>query len=492
LTGNPPINNGPHWPKEITMSRTATILKILLFSLLILLCGSQTGSAFTRDDAPNNDEPGGANIAVLVIDPQTPPTLYAGTGGRGVFETTNSGATWNTANTGLPVNADVPTLAIDPNKPTTLYAGTSSSGVFKTTNGGQGWSAFNAGLTDINVTALVVDPVTPTKLYAGTRDGHVFAIQQVAHRIYLPLVFNAFHSTPSAAKIYFAAGDTLYRMNLDGSDVKSVVSGLGDNSSQSMVADPVHSKIYINRWPQSAQIYVFDVSTGDLRVFSDGPGEGGQGLAIDLERHKLYGGLYYNGVYAMDMNRPGTWTQLVDSAALYPMHGERGQLQIDPANRHIYFRTPYNGECGECRYIWRVGFDGSGLTKIIPANGGDALDLDLAAQKMYFSDRPSSSVPGDGTIKRANLDGSISETLLTLPAPYRFCYSIHLDVGNQMMYMSLDDEDSGHTKRAIARAKMDGSGFEILHTMTGDTWLDVLGDMTLFFPVPESAPLLVR
>lgn len=205
-------------------------------------------------------------------------------------------------------------------------------------------------------------------------------------------------------------------------------------------------------------------------------------------------GLYYDGVYAMDMNSPGTWTQLVDSAALYPTHGERGQLQIDPVNRHIYFRTPYNGECGECRYIWRVGFDGSGLTKIIPANGGDGLALDLANQKMYFSDRLSSGIPGNGTIKRANLDGSSPETLFTLPEPYSFCRSIHLDVDSKKMYLSFYREDTVYRDRAIARANMDGSGFEILHTMTANEWPEIHGDMTLFFPeqTPTPAPLLAK
>ena len=84
--------------------------------------------------------------------------------------------------------------------------------------------------------------------------------------------------------------------------------------------------------------------------------------------------------------------------------------QIDSANHHIYFRTAFNGDCGLCRYIWRVNFDGTNLTKIIPANGGDALALDLTEHKMYFSD-----VPGNYTVKRANSDGSGLETILTAP-----------------------------------------------------------------------------
>ena len=300
------------------------------------------------------------------------------------------------------------------------------------------------------------------------------------------------HNAPRSAEgLYFVRGDVLYQMNLDGSDLRSVADGLQDN--QSLAADPIRRKIYAGRWGQSAQIRVFDVTAGDLTVFSDGPGDGGQGLAIDPAGHKMYHGLYYDGVYAMDMNTAGSWSRLVDPASLAPMYGQRGQLQVDPVNRHIYFRSTFNGECGLCRYIWRVGFDGDGLIKIIQANGGDALALDLTEQKMYFSDEPDE--PASNTVKRANLDGSAVETLLTLPAPYRLCASMALDVEHQKMYLNLStDGGDGYKGKAIARANMDGSGFEILHTVAGNTESEVHGLMALLLPVSPASepPLLVR
>jgi len=54
-------------------------------------------------------------------------------------------ANWIAVNTGL-TNTYVRALAIDPDTPTTLYAGT-GGGVFKSTNGGANWSAVNTGLT---------------------------------------------------------------------------------------------------------------------------------------------------------------------------------------------------------------------------------------------------------------------------------------------------------------------------------------------------------
>ncbi len=39
-------------------------------------------------------------------------------------------------------------LEISPTAPATLYAATGGDGVFKSTNGGESWSAVNTGLTN--------------------------------------------------------------------------------------------------------------------------------------------------------------------------------------------------------------------------------------------------------------------------------------------------------------------------------------------------------
>jgi Divergent InlB B-repeat domain len=73
-----------------------------------------------------------------------------------------------------PEGGHITALAIDPLTPTTLYAGTEGSGVFQSTDGGSSWRAVNAGLTNPFVTALAIDPLTPTTLYAGTMGRGVF------------------------------------------------------------------------------------------------------------------------------------------------------------------------------------------------------------------------------------------------------------------------------------------------------------------------------
>ena len=71
------------------------------------------------------------SVRALAIDPQTPSTLYAGTG-NGVFRSTDGGASWTAVNSGL-TSLAIDTLAIDPQNPSTVFAGTSGGGVFSTT-----------------------------------------------------------------------------------------------------------------------------------------------------------------------------------------------------------------------------------------------------------------------------------------------------------------------------------------------------------------------
>jgi photosystem II stability/assembly factor-like uncharacterized protein len=79
--------------------------------------------------------------SALVIDPLNPATLYVGARIAGVFKSTDGGASWTSANSGLPASQGVSIgpLVIDPLNPATLYAGTSNAGVFKSADGGATW-----------------------------------------------------------------------------------------------------------------------------------------------------------------------------------------------------------------------------------------------------------------------------------------------------------------------------------------------------------------
>lgn len=110
----------------------------------------------------------------IVIDPRQPDTVYAAIHndpfGSRIFKTTNGGASWSDAGSGLAERTLVRSLQIDPQIPATLYAGT-SVGVFKSTDGGTRWSAANSGLTAIVITDVAIDPRNANTLYAATSVG---------------------------------------------------------------------------------------------------------------------------------------------------------------------------------------------------------------------------------------------------------------------------------------------------------------------------------
>jgi len=102
----------------------------------------------------------------LAINPQEPNTAYVY---GDIFKTNDGGESWSAFD--LP---SVRTLAIDPQTPSTLYAGT-GNGVFRSTDGGASWTAVNSGLTSLAIDTLAIDPHNPNTVFAGTSGGGVFS-----------------------------------------------------------------------------------------------------------------------------------------------------------------------------------------------------------------------------------------------------------------------------------------------------------------------------
>jgi hypothetical protein len=190
------------------------------------------------------------NVRMLAIDPKTPSTLYAGTAYYnesmtvGVFQSTDGGASWSPVNTGLTEDLDVGTFAIDPLTPTTLYAGTYGSGVFKSTDSGGSWSAVNTGLGNLDVRALAIDPVTPSTLYAGTAGGVYRSTNNggswtavnvgLGYCIVQALAIDPI--TPST--LYAGTDDGVYRSTDTGANWSAINTGLTNTYVWTLVIDP--------------------------------------------------------------------------------------------------------------------------------------------------------------------------------------------------------------------------------------------------------------
>lgn len=104
----------------------------------------------------------------LVIDPRDNRHLYAATQGNGILISMDGCQSWQESNTGLDslfVNA----IVMDPNQPDTIYAGT-DGGAYISTDGGETWGQINDGLLGAMVVySIVVDK--DSNVYAATPYG---------------------------------------------------------------------------------------------------------------------------------------------------------------------------------------------------------------------------------------------------------------------------------------------------------------------------------
>ncbi|OGD25905.1 MAG: hypothetical protein A2V57_06755, partial [Candidatus Aminicenantes bacterium RBG_19FT_COMBO_65_30] len=91
---------------------------------------------------------------------------------RGLFKSLNQGAYWIRIDSGF--SGEIIALALDPADGNIIYAGTREGKVYQSTNGGSSWSDTSAGLPATEIRFLAVDPADPSKIYAGTQSNGIY------------------------------------------------------------------------------------------------------------------------------------------------------------------------------------------------------------------------------------------------------------------------------------------------------------------------------
>jgi len=108
----------------------------------------------------------------LVPDPENGEVLYAiGSTGAvsGVLKTSNGGAPWTNASSGLPASANLQGLALAPSSPSVLYvAAVGLPGqFFRSSDGGASWSLQSSAFSASYVADVEVDPTNASVIYAA-------------------------------------------------------------------------------------------------------------------------------------------------------------------------------------------------------------------------------------------------------------------------------------------------------------------------------------
>lgn len=110
---------------------------------------------------------------LVTVDPILPSRVFAASIGDKVYRSTNSGGTWTTASAGLPPLFWVD-ITVDPNVNTTLYLSSNANGVFRTANSGEFWEQKISGMSNTHVRSFLADPFSSNLVYAGTTSGGFF------------------------------------------------------------------------------------------------------------------------------------------------------------------------------------------------------------------------------------------------------------------------------------------------------------------------------
>ena len=131
------------------------------------------GMIFRSTNHAKKWKPGGlassVSAASLAVDPLDPNTIYLGTP-SGVFKSTDGAETWAIK----PLHANIALLVVDPKNPSTIYAaGRDFANVdsnFKSTDGGESWKAIGR-IVGHPVLTFAIDPNDTARIYAGVASG---------------------------------------------------------------------------------------------------------------------------------------------------------------------------------------------------------------------------------------------------------------------------------------------------------------------------------
>src|SRR3989475_12448529 len=144
-----------------TLLTPITLAAGLLATVVAATAGDTSWTSTGAKQAGTPDRP----VWSIAVAPAHPAVLLAATQGRGVLRSTDSGATWTSAITGID-SAWV--VRFDPLQPATAYAGTQTDGLYKSVDEGKTWVAQSQGLNNMDIRSIAVGIGL---LLAGTAHG---------------------------------------------------------------------------------------------------------------------------------------------------------------------------------------------------------------------------------------------------------------------------------------------------------------------------------
>ncbi len=260
----------------------------------------------------------------------------------------------------------------------------------------------------------------------------------------------------AGSSIYLRLSDqNLWRADLDGANLQQVSAGLEMPLRFALGFD---NQMYL----ADGSIRRYDLDGSNETSIAAGAAGGVHDVAVDMVGHRFFfSDFEQDAVVTRSFGSSDLLHLSADSASATEIRG----LALHPVTDQLFWANTQWSETGA---IWSIGVDGNGLTNVV---GGLAYPHDVALDttngKVFWTEKIDDSSGSTGVIRRANLDGSGVEDVLTgLPTGIR---GLAVDDVNGTIYWT------DHQSDEIWRAGLDGgspavvlSGLDMPHDVAVD------------------------
>ena len=386
------------------------------------------------------------HIAKIIFDPResrvmfvaSQGPLWAPGGERGLYKTTDGGATWTAALT-ISENTGVTDVVMDPRDPDVLVAasyqrrrhrwtminGGPESAIHKSTDGGKSWTKLSRGLpsVDLGRIGLAISPVNPDVLYATVEaEGDAGGIFRSTDRgaswerrnpyVDTQMYYGRIWCDPADVDRIYVAGTIMQVSDDGGASVRPFVRGRVHVDYHALWIDPLDPEYYL--LGTDGGVYESFDRGGAWQWKSNLPTVQFYRVTVDNTKpfYSVYGGTQDNatiGGPSRTINAAG----IVNSDWFLTIGGDGFETQVDPLNPDIVYSQYQYG--GLARYdrstgevLWIQPIEGKGEPSLrwnwdspLIISPHSASRLYFAANKVFRSDdRGATWTPVSGDLSR--------------------------------------------------------------------------------------------
>lgn len=310
---------------------------------------------------------GMGRVNAIAFHPSDSNIMYAGAPAGGLWKTTNGGKLW------ISLTDDMPTLGvsaihINTSNPDIIYIGTGDRdagnstglGVYKSTNGGASFSAANSGMGNQTVCKIIVDENNQNTIIAATKTGIFRSINGGASWTETSTInnFKDIAYKPGDMKYVYATSDGEFYLSQDsGKSFSRVTSGLpssniyrgvigvSKNSPSTVYFVVTEQRKFIGLYKSTNSGTSFSTQStspnimGYSEVGSDDGGQAFYNLDIAVNPNNV-NELYVGGINVFKSTNGGSsWTidaHWTGKGGKGEIHADQHVLQYDPINNNLF------------------------------------------------------------------------------------------------------------------------------------------------------------